>query len=295
MEPETLQKYIQAGKIAAEALEYGKSLIKPGAKVKDVLEKVEAKIAELGGKPAFPAQISLNEFAAHSCSDLNDVTVLDNQIVKLDVGVHIDGCIADTALTVDLSGKYEELVKASREALDNALKIVKPGVTLAEIGKVIHETITSYGFSPVKNLSGHGLGEYEIHTKPSVPNFDNGNKNVLTEGQVIAIEPFASTGSGMVQESSPATVFTLIKDSGVRDPITRTVLLELKKQKGLPFAKRWLEQKFGVNKTNFALKHLITAECLHPHPPLFDSARGMVSQAEHSVIVGEKSIVFTRS
>jgi methionyl aminopeptidase len=294
MEPETLDKYIQAGKIAAEALEYGKSLIKSGAKVKEILEKVEAKIEQLGGKPAFPAQISLNEFAAHCCSDALDETILKDQIVKLDVGVHIDGCIADTALTVDLSGKYGDLVKASRDALDNALKIIQPGVTLGEIGRVIHETITKAGFSPIKNLSGHGLGEYEIHTKPSVPNFDNGNKTVLKEGDVIAIEPFASTGSGMVQESSPATVFTLIKDSGVRDPITRNILKEIKTYHKLPFAKRWLEQKFGANKTNFALKQLIVAECLHQHPPLFDSARGIVSQAEHSVIVGEKTIVFTR-
>lgn len=294
MKQEIIDKYLKAGKIAAEALQYGQSLIKPGAKVKEILEKVEAKIEQLGGKPAFPAQISLNEFAAHCCADLLDETVLKDQVVKLDVGVHLDGCIADTALTVDLSGKYGELVKASREALDNALKLVKPGVTLAEIGKVIHETITKYGFAPVKNLSGHGLGEYEIHTAPSVPNFDNGNKNVLEEGQVIAIEPFASTGSGLVQESSPATVFTLVRDSGVRDPITRAVLLELKKQKGLPFAKRWLERKFTSAKTNFALRQLTIADCIQAHPPLFDSARGIVSQAEHSVIVLEKPIVFTR-
>ncbi len=294
MEPTTLDKYIQSGKIAAEALNYGKSLIKTGAKVKDVLEKVEERIVKLGGTPAFPAQISLNEFAAHCCSDALDETTLKDQVVKLDVGVHIDGCIADTALTVDLSGKYGELVKASRDALDNALKIIKPGVSLGEIGRVIHETITKAGFSPIKNLSGHGLGEFAIHTPPSVPNFDNGNKNVLKEGDVIAIEPFASTGSGMVQESSPATVFTLIKDSGVRDPITRNILKEIKTYHELPFAKRWLEQKFTTNKTNFALKQLTNAECLHAHPPLFDSARGMVSQAEHSVIVGDKSIVFTR-
>lgn len=294
MDSKTLQKYLAAGKIAAEALEYGRSLIKPGNKIVDVLEKVENKIFQLGGKPAFPAQISLNEFAAHSCSDSNDTTILDKQVVKLDVGVQIDGCIADTALTVDLSGKYTELVKASREALDNALKIVKPGVSLAEIGAVIQETITKHGFSPVRNLSGHGLGEYEIHDSPSIPNFDNGNKNVLEEGMVIAIEPFASTGSGLVQESSPATVFTLADDTGIRDAITRNVLKEIRTYDDLPFAKRWLEKKFGVPKTNFAIKQLNNLGCLHNHPPLFDSSRGMVSQAEHSVIVLEKPIVFTK-
>jgi len=293
MDQPTIEKYIKAGKIAGEALQYGQSLIKSGAKVREVLEKVEEKIVQMGGQPAFPAQISLNEFAAHSCSDLQDATILSDQVVKLDLGVHIDGCIADTALTIDLSGKYTDLVKASREALNNALKIAVPGTPLGEIGKVIQETISSYGFSPIKNLSGHGLGKFEIHSSPSIPNYDNGNKNVLKEGMVIAIEPFASTGSGMVQESSPATVFTLTKDSGVRDPITRNILKEIKTYQGLPFAKRWLEVKFG-NKTNFALRQLDAAECLYAHPPLFDTARGMVSQMEHSVIVMEKPIVFTR-
>jgi methionyl aminopeptidase len=293
MDPETLQKYVDAGSIASEALHYGKSLIVKGAKVIEILDAVEKKIEELGGKPAFPAQISLNEYAAHSCSDLTDETILSDQIVKLDVGVHIDGFIADNALTVDLSGKNEDLVKASREALNNALKIIKPGITLGEIGREIHRTITSYGFSPVKNLSGHGLGEYQIHTAPSVPNFDNGNDNVLEEGDVIAIEPFASMGAGVVQESSHPTVFTLIKDSGVRDPISRKILQEIKKHENLPFAKRWLEREFGTPKTNFALRMLNRAGCIVKHPPLFDQNRGMVSQAEHTVIVFEEPVITT--
>ena len=288
------QKHIQAGKIAAESLQYGKSLIKEGVKVIEILDQIEEKIKSLGGELAFPAQISLNEFAAHSCSDLNDQTILKDQVVKLDVGVHIDGQIADTALTVDLSGKYADLVKASQEALNNALKIIKPGININEIGKTIHETITSYGFSPVKNLSGHGLGKYDIHAKPSIPNYDNGNENALGEGMIIAIEPFASTGAGIVEESSPATVFTLINESNIRDPITRNVLKEIRTYQGLPFAKRWLERKFGTPKTNFALRTLIKNDCLISHSPLFDKNRGIVSQAEHSVIIKDKPIVFTR-
>jgi len=293
MEQEILQSYLQAGKIANEALNYGKSLIKSGAKVIEILDKIEKKIQELDGAIAFPAQISLNEVAAHSCSDLNDKTILDDQVVKLDLGVHIDGYIADTALTVDLSKKYSDLIKASREALNEALDLVAPGTTLAEIGKTIHEVITSYGFSPIKNLSGHGLDHYDIHTSPSVPNFDNGNETELEEDDVIAIEPFASTGAGIVKESSPATVFSLTEERPVRDPITRNALKEIKSYNGLPFAKRWLERKFGIPKTNFALRNLIKQDCLEQHHPLVDQNRGIVSQAEHSVIVQERPIIFT--
>lgn len=289
-----IQNHLKAGKIASEALQYGKSLIKPGAKVISVLDAVEEKIIEMGGEMAFPAQISLDNFAAHSCSDLGDETVLDKHVVKLDVGVHIDGYIADNALTVDLSGKYEDLVKASREALNNALKIVKVGVELKEIGKVIEDTIKSYGFEPVRNLSGHGLGLFQIHTKPSIPNFDNGSTYKLKEGDVIAIEPFASTGAGMVKDEGEPTVFTLKSQAAVRDPITRGVQNEIKKYNGLPFAKRWLEKKFGTRKVDFALRRLAMTGHLVIHKPLSDVGNGIVSQAEHSVIVGEEVVVFTR-
>lgn len=294
MDQDTINYYKDAGEIAAKSLLYGKSLIKKGANVKDILDKIESKIIELGGKIAFPAQISLNEVAAHACPDLNDKTILQDQIVKLDVGAHVNGFIGDNALTVDLSGNYKELLKANQEALDAALRIVAPNLPLKEIGKTIHEVITSYGYSPIKNLSGHGLGKFQIHTTPSIPNFDNGNENVLEEGMAIAIEPFASTGSGIVKEKFPSSVFTLLNESGIRDPITRKVLAELKTYEGLPFAKRWIEKKFGSVKSNFALRQLKNKRCILEHPPLVDTKKGIVSQFEHSIIVLEKPIITTK-
>src|SRR3989344_3011989 len=218
------EKLIKAGKIAAEALEYGKSMIRPGVKLVDVCDEVEKKIKSLGGEMAFPVQVSMNDVAAHFCPNEDDSIVFTDQIVSLDVGVSVDGFIGDTALTVDLSGKNAELVKASKEALDNAINVVKPGVKTREIGKIIHKTITSYGFAPIRNLSGHGLGEYNIHTKPNIPNYDNGDNTLLKEGDVIAIEPFASTGSGVVYESGQGTVFVLAQKKPVRNMITRNVL-----------------------------------------------------------------------
>ncbi|MFC1801625.1 type II methionyl aminopeptidase [Nanoarchaeota archaeon] len=294
MDEEIMEKYVKAGKIAAEALQYGKALIKPGVLVVEVLDKIEEKIIELGGGIAFPAQISLNETAAHFCPLLGDETKFSDQLVKLDVGVHIDGYVADTALTVDLSGKYGDLIKASAEALDKALALIKPGVSIGEIGRAIHEVITGYGFSPIRNLSGHGLGHYDVHTKPSIPNFDTGDERFLEEGVVFAVEPFASTGAGAVYESGEAGVFMLVDKRPVRNPITRQVLQEIEKYNNLPFAKRWLQKKFGA-KVAFAFRELKLLECLKDFPPLVDESKGMVSQAEHSVIVtADGCKVFTR-
>jgi len=286
MDKEDIEKLKKAGKIAAQVREYGSGLIKKDASMVEVLDKIEEKIQELGGKPAFPAQISCNHIAAHYCPDDEDKTVFSDQLVCLDVGVHVDGFIGDTAVTVDLSGKYSDLIKASEEALDNAVKIIKPGVTLGEIGKVIQETIQNYNFAPVKNLSGHGLGKYEVHTKPNIPNFDNGDKTKIEKGIVFAVEPFASTGAGVVQDSGTATVFELSNKKPVRNPITRQVLKGIESYDNLPFTTRWLTRKFG-NKAKYALKEMEQLGMLHAHPPLADKDKGMISQAEHSILIDD--------
>jgi len=279
------EKYIKAGKIASEALEFAKSLVKPGVKLVDVCDKTEEKIKELGGSLAFPVQVSLDDTAAHFCPDEDDETVFEKQVVCIDVGVHVDGFIGDNALTIDLSKENEDLVKASREALDNAIKILKPGIKLSEIGKTIHETITKYNFSPVRNLSGHGLEEYGIHTKPTIPNYDNGDETELKENDIIAIEPFASKGAGIIYESGDGTVFALINKKPVRNMMARNVLKEIETYNDLPFCKRWLTKKFGIAKVNFALRELKQLEIIRDYPPLVDKAHGLVSQAEHTVLI----------
>ena len=294
MDQEEIEKLKKAGKIAAQVLEYGKGLIKKDASLLEVLDKIEAKIFELGAKPAFPAQISCNHIAAHYCPEEDDKTIFSDQIVCLDVGVHVDGFIGDTAVTVDLSGKHEDLVKASREALENAIKTIKVGVTLGEIGKIIQDTIQRYGFAPIRNLSGHGLGVYEQHTKPSIPNFDNKDNTKIDNGMVFAVEPFASTGAGIVQDSGIATVFSLGAKKPVRNLITRQVLKEVKTYNGLPFTTRWLTRKFGV-KAKFALREMEQLGMLHSYAPLADKDKGLVSQAEHSILVDNngKVVVLT--
>lgn len=296
MDKEDIEKIKLAGKITAQAREYGASLIKKNASMVEVLNKVETKIIELGGLPAFPAQISCNHIAAHYCPEENDAFRFNDELVSLDVGVHVDGFIGDTAKTIDLSGKYSNLVKAAEEALENALEIIKPGITLGEIGKVIQETIQKYNYAPVRNLSGHGLGQYKIHTKPSIPNFDNHDNTKLQKGMLFAIEPFASTGAGVVQDAGIPTVFELAAKKPVRNPITRQVLREIGNYDGLPFSTGWLTRKFGT-KANLALREMEQLGMLHMHPPLGDKDRGMISQAEHTVLIDDDGnvIVTTRS
>lgn len=294
-EEEKLKKYFKAGKIAAEALEYGAGLVKPGAKLMDIAENIERKIRSLGGEPAFPVNISLNETAAHDTPHPNDERVLSDEVVKLDVGVAVDGFVGgDTARTIDLSGKNSELVKASREALNAAIKKVQVGVALGEIGKVIGETIESFGFKPIRNLSGHGLGEWSVHEAPTIPNYDNGDVNVLEDGMIIAIEPFATDGVGLISEKGNPFIHSITGDKPIRNRFAREVMEEVDEYVFLPFTNRWLTKKFHAMKVSVALKEYEQLDILKSYPPLVERSGGLVSQAEHSFYVGDKVKVLTK-
>ncbi|MBR9675447.1 type II methionyl aminopeptidase [Candidatus Woesearchaeota archaeon] len=296
MDEETQKKYLEAGRIAAKTLDYGASLIRSGEVIRVVLDKIEEKIVELGGLPAFPVQISLNKVAAHSCADPEDDKVfVKDDLCKLDVGVHIDGYVADTAKTVYLGEKEElkELVEASRNALSAALKIIKPGVTLGEIGLAIQNEIQKKGFSPIRNLSGHGLARYKIHTAPTIPNVDTGDKTTLKENEVIAVEPFATTGKGVIYETERANLFSVIQEKPIRSPYARELLKIIKEYNGLPFTTRWLTKKIPEIKVNFGIKELLNQKIIRAYPELPEQDGGLVSQAEHTVIVREKPIITT--
>ena len=301
VDDEQKEKAILAGLIAGKAITYGRSIIRPQVSVVEILDKIEEFIKNNGGDMAFPAQISINNAAAHVCPLQDDTMVFKNSdIIKLDLGVHIDGIIADTAITIifkEDNERYEELSnikKASEEALNNALKIIRPSITLGEIGLMIQETISRYDLSPIKNLSGHGLGKYSVHEHPTIPNFNTNDKTELQFNQLIAIEPFATNGHGMIFESSNPTLFGLSHMKPVRSQMTREVLKEIQKYNNLPFTKRWLTRKFSLPKTNLALTELRNIGILHEYPPLMEINNGLVGQSEHTVIMRDKPIITTR-
>ncbi len=294
MNPEELEKWRKAGKVAAAALEHGRSLIKADAVIRDVCDAVDQKIVELGAKPAWPTQVGLNHVAAHETPDPDDNKVFTNEVVCLDVGAHVDGFVGDNACSIDLSGKYSHLIRAAEEALHAAIKTVQVGVTIGEIGKVIQDVITSHGVVPVKNLSGHGINQWVIHDKPSIPNYASGEQTKLVKGQIIAIEPFASTGAGMVVEAERGNLFAVVQPKAVRSPYARDILkFAMEEYKSLPFTTRWLTKKFGAAKTSLALKELLQANILHSYPPLLDAGKGMVTVFEKTLFVGDKVEILT--
>ncbi len=296
LDEESKEFFIEAGQIAGRALNYGCKIMKVGMSIRAVLDKVEEKIIELGGGIAFPAQASFNNFAAHQCfTEDEDVIIKETDVIKLDVGAEFNGFIGDTARTVYFGNDPEiiKLVESSKKALENAIKLLKPGVTIGEIGKTIQETINSFGFNSIKNLSGHGLGVYEIHDAPTIHNFDSGSEEILEENEMIAIEPFATTGAGFVSNQGEATLFNKEQNKGTRNPFAREALKFIDSLEGVPFSTTQLERKIGKAKTRIALNELKNLEILQEHAPLKERSNGIVSQHEHSFLIGEKTIITT--
>ena len=295
MNKKILEKLRLAGEIAQKALKYAENLVKPGQKLLYICEKIEEMIIKEGGKPAFPLNISVNSIAAHYTSPPNDLRRLPNKgVVKIDLGVHIDGYIVDTARTIILGGNYYKLVKASRSALDAAIQIVKDGVKVSEVGKVIEKEIIEMGFQPIKNLTGHVMERYNLHAGISIPNVST-KLSLLSpkfkEGMIVAIEPFATTGrKGIVVDTPEAYIYRLIKSNYTGTRTERKIASYVYRRfKSLPFALRWMKNIIQAKKSHEAFQHLLKEKVLHKYPVLKDADNGVVSQMEDTLIVKKNS------
>lgn len=289
-------KFREAGRIAGTAREFAKELIRPGTRMRDVVEACEAKIFDLGGKLAFPAQISKNNIAAHYCPAPDDETLIeDGDILKLDCGVHVDGYVADNAVTVDLrDGADGAIASASRMALENVLAMVGPGVAIRDMGRTIHDTISAVGLKPVFNLTGHGVARWVIHCAPSIPNYDDQRGGRLKPGQVIACEPFATDGRGYIEEVGEPEVFQQKRPLKQKDKLPSELEELLQKLRRLPFARRDLLRHLGNAKdAETALKGLRKKRILTEYPPLAEKRGTRISQHEHTIMITESGAEIT--
>ncbi|WP_137284717.1 type II methionyl aminopeptidase [Halorussus salinisoli] len=283
LEAEKYEKHREAGEILAQVREEAAERVEVGTNQLEVAEYAEERIRELGGEPAFPVNISVDEEAAHATPAADDDTEFGEEMINLDIGVHIDGWIADTAITVDLSGN-PELQEASEEALEAALELVEPGVETGEIGAEIESVIDGYGYNPVVNLTGHGLDQYQQHVSPNIPNRAVSQGIELEVGDVVAIEPFATDGTGKVHEGNDEEIFALEHEGSVRDRQARQALEQITEEfRTLPFATRWLD----VGRAEMALRRLKMNNIVHGYPVLKEDDGHLVSQKEHTLIVTE--------
>ena len=287
-----LENYLLAGKIASMARESAREKNHIGRTLFDICESIENEIILLGGKPAFPVNVSLNEIAAHYTAEPQDpIQVKDTDVLKIDLGVHIDGYIADTAVTVSYDPKYDQLINTAESTLNEAIKIAKFNTKSGEIGKTIENNINQNGLKPIQNLSGHSLDRYIIHAGKSIPNIKTiGSSFSLINNQAYAIEPFVTTkdGLGIVYEGKTKNIFSLISRKPTKNEDLDIFISYLwDKFKTLPFAIRWLIKDFDEPKIQEMVKQLIKKKNIRSYPILVEGNNKIVSQSEHTFFIAD--------
>lgn len=283
-------KWRKAGEISGAAIELGRMIIKEGASLYDVAEQIEDFMRENGAEPAFPTNLSRNEVAAHYTPSSSDKQLAFHKgdVVKLDLGAHIDGFIADTAVTIEVgTNKWSKLIEASRRALEEAITIIGPNSNLSTVGGAIETVIQSYGYRPIRNLTGHLIERNVLHAGISVPNVNQRINQRPRIGQVFAIEPFATDGEGHVVSGPTGNIYHYQRDRPQRLPEVRGLMQTIgRKYPHMPFAERWLVRD-GHERTQLPINLLLKSVAIKSYPQLIEGARGMVAQHEHTVLITE--------
>ena len=278
--PPDLDRWREASRIAARAREVGVRAAVPGARLTEVADAVEGFIRSEGAEPSFPANLSRNDEAAHFTPFPGDPTVLvEGDLLKVDVGAHIDGAIADTADTVEVGGthRFEHLILAAREGRAAGIAAVRPGGRVDDVSRAIAQAIRARGLKPVVDLTGHSIERYLLHAGKSIPNVPGASAATFEEGEVIAIEPFATNGMGSIGNGPFGNIVRFRRDPGNADPAIAHLFGRFRT---LPFTARWLT----TAEEEAALKR--ARRLLQTYPVFVERGHGFVAQAEHTILVG---------
>ena len=277
MDPEILECYLEAGRIASSVREQTINTVEEGGRLLDTAEYAEELTRQMGGEAAFPCNVSINEIASHYTPLKGDSKFTSGDLVKIDIGVHINGYIADTANTIEVDTNHNLiLIKAAREALNAAINEIQDGVNTKYLGKIIENIIKSYNCFPMTDLTGHSMERYIIHSGVNIPNHGSASfGNVLHAGDVVAVEPFTTLGRGRTSRGE-VRIYSLVGSKGSKNLLNQKLISMFNT---LPFTTRWMDEPDELYK-------MMTK--LHKYPVLIESGGCPVAQAEHTIIVENK-------
>ncbi len=288
-----IQDYIKAGKAVIVAKKLARKLTKPGMLLLEIANKCEAEIIKNGCELSFPINISLNEIAAHYSPPIDDHTIVPEKgLLKIDIGSHFNGYIADSAFTINIdeNPKLQNYVEAAKEGLEAAIQLFTPGVKLYELGEVIAQKIINRGLRPITNLGGHELKQYNLHAGPFIPNYKEKMHNqVLKPGDAYACEPFTTSGIGKVENGRDAYIFRFVKRIKKNMPYEQLAYMNNIERhfKHLPFSPRWIENNnlISKNKIQRTLETFLGRKILDKYPILIEKTREPVAQEEHTIVL----------
>jgi methionyl aminopeptidase len=294
-----MEMYKKPGQIVSKVRKMAVDHVEEDMKIIDLVEYIENNMIEMGGMPAFPCNVSINEVTAHYSSPPGDESIIKRgDLVKIDLGAHVDGYIADSAVSVlvgaddhtDLDSSQQDLnlkmIETAQDALESAISTIKDGIELGKVGTAIEETINQNNLNSVSNLAGHSMDRWILHSSYSVPNIKEYNKHIIQEGDVLAIEPFVTNGVGLVDDTKDTYIFRFLKDRPLRMVQARKLLKIIEvNYRTLNFSPRWLTEHMNSIQLNMAMRQLVSSGAIYPFHVLKEKSNARVAQAEHTVIV----------
>jgi methionyl aminopeptidase len=285
------EQYERAGRITREIRAVVKSRVKVGMSYLETCELVEKETQGRGGKPAFPVGIGVNQVTAHYAPDEDDESVFkESDLIKVDFGVHVDGYVADTAVSVTFNPDYDLLLEVAERALNVAVATAKNETRTGEIGGEIHKEAARFGFKTIQNLTGHTLDRYVVHAGKSIPNLYMPGTPSLRRGDVFAIEPFVTfaKAAGYVVDAPSQTIFSLVarKKTGSAD-LDAFVARVWDDRKTLPFTTRWYSEGLGAKKVKEIVTKLVSKRVMRAYPTLVEASGYPVAQFEHTMALDE--------
>ncbi|KAL0485686.1 methionine aminopeptidase [Acrasis kona] len=269
-----------------------------------IAETTENKARELLGSDdgklggiAFPMGCSLNQVAAHYSPNPGDQKVLGkDDVVKFDLGVHVNGRIIDSAWTMCWNDRYLPLLSTVKEATLAGIRTAGIDVRLCDVGAAIQEVMEAgeieldgkvHRIKCIRNLCGHNIVPYCIHGDKQVPSYNNGDQRRMEEFEFFAIETFGTTGSGYVEnlvECSHYSKPSLHVPTNLNPKDRHLAAFITQHFNTLPFARRYVD-RLGEPKHLASLKRLVDAQIVEDHPTLTDVKGSYVSQFEHTFVL----------
>lgn len=280
LDPDFLNDYRYAAETHRQVRQWAQRNIKPGQTLTEIANGIEDSVRRLVGHDGlaegdaikagmgFPTGLNLDHIAAHFSPNAGNKTVLQqSNVMKVDIGVHVNGRIVDSAFTMSFDPMYDNLLAAVKDATNTGVREAGIDVRLGEIGERIQETMesyeceingTTYPIKSIRNLSGHTILPYSIHGTKSVPIVKSADTTKMEEGDVFAIETFGSTGNGYVHDQGEVSHYALRGDApkvDLRLSSAKSLLSVIKKNfSTIPFCRRYLD-RLGQDKYLLGVRH----------------------------------------
>jgi methionyl aminopeptidase len=206
--PEEIEKMAEAGRVLARCLGMLRGKVRAGVTTAELDAAAERFIRSQGGEPAFKGY---RGFPGSICASPNSMVVHGipgpyklsrGDILSLDVGVVLDGWVADAAITVpvgNVTPVAKRLLATTKGALFEAVEQCRAGNRLGDVSAAVQRHVEADGFAVIRALVGHGIGR-DMHEEPQIPNFgESGTGPLLAEGMVLAVEPMVNAGSAPIR------------------------------------------------------------------------------------------------